>query len=67
MKDSGMIIIWKEQDFINGTMEGYSLDNITKIKNMVMVNTFGQINELISDIGIKVNSMVQGDTRCKIK
>ena len=40
--------------------EGKILMKVTflKIKNMVMVNTFGQINELISDIGIKVNSMV---------
>jgi len=39
-------------------MEGYSLDNINRIKNMDMANTFGQIKELILDIGTKANSMV---------
>ena len=57
MRASGMIIIWKELGFINGMMEGYSSDNICKIKNMVMVSTFGQIKGLTLGIGIMVNNM----------
>ena len=66
MRAIGLIIICKALGFINGMMGGFLLDNINKIKNMGMENTFGLIRGLTLAIGIRENNMDLGSIRYRI-
>ena len=58
IKESGLIIIWREWEFIPGLMEENMKENIKMIRNMDMEYIFGRTRENIRDGGIRGSSMV---------
>ena len=58
IKESGLIIIWREWEFIPGLMEGNMRESIKMIRSMDMVSIFGLTRENIKDGGTRGNNMV---------
>lgn len=62
MKESGLIIIWRDLESTNGLMEEYLKGNIRMTRSKVMDSINGLINENTKEIGQMENNMALDDT-----